>query len=33
MKGLGENIEEATVVQKVPRSLPLRLDAKVFVIE
>jgi hypothetical protein len=33
MKGLGENIEEATVVQKVPRSLLLRLDAKVSFIE
>ena len=33
MKGLGENIEETTVVQKVPRSLPLRLGAKVSVIE
>jgi hypothetical protein len=29
MKGLGEKIEEAVVVQKVSRSLPSRLDANV----
>jgi hypothetical protein len=33
MKGLGEKIEEAIVVQKVLRSLPSRLDAKVSAIE
>jgi hypothetical protein len=33
MKGLGENIEEAIIVHMVLRSLPSRLDAKVFAIE
>jgi hypothetical protein len=33
MKGLCEKIEEAMVVQKVLRSLPPRLDAKVSTIE
>jgi hypothetical protein len=33
MKGLGENIDEVVVVQKVLRSLPSRLDAKVSAIE
>jgi hypothetical protein len=33
MKGIGEEIKEAMVVQKVLRSLPSRLDAKVSTIE
>jgi hypothetical protein len=33
VKGIGENIEEAMVVQKVLRSLTSRLDAKVYAIE
>jgi hypothetical protein len=33
IKVLGEKIEEAMVVQKVLRSLPSRLDAKVSAIE
>ncbi|KAH9302639.1 hypothetical protein KI387_014222, partial [Taxus chinensis] len=33
IRGLGEKIEEPVIVQKVLRSLPLRFDAKVSVIE
>jgi hypothetical protein len=33
IRGLGEMVEESMIVQKVLRSLPLRLDAKVFTIE
>ena len=33
IKGLGETFTEPMIVQKVLRSLPLRFDAKVFVIE
>ena len=33
LKGLGENIEESTIVQKVLRSLPDRFDSKVSAIE
>jgi hypothetical protein len=33
MKGLGDEIKEFMVVQKVLRSLPSRLDAKVYTIE
>jgi hypothetical protein len=33
VKGIGENIEEAMVVQKVLRSLTSRLDAKVSAIK
>lgn len=33
LKGLGENIEESTIVQKVLRSLPDKFDSKVSAIE
>ena len=33
LKGLGENIEESTIVQKILRSLPNRSDSKVSAIE
>ncbi|KAH9293136.1 hypothetical protein KI387_041660 [Taxus chinensis] len=33
IRGLGENIEESIIVQKILRSLPLRFDAKVSAIE
>jgi hypothetical protein len=33
MNGLGKNLDEVVVVQKVLRYLPSRLDAKVFAIE
>lgn len=33
IRGLGEKNEESMIVQKVLRSLPLRVDAKVFAIE
>jgi hypothetical protein len=33
IKGLGENIEEPMIVQKVLRSLPLIFDSNVFSIE
>lgn len=33
LKGLGEKIQESTVVQKVLRSLPDRFDSKISVIE
>jgi len=33
LKGLEENIEESTIVQKVLRSLPNRFDSKVSAIE
>lgn len=32
LKGLGENIEESTIVQKVLRSIPDRFDSKVSAI-
>ena len=33
LKGLGENIEENTIVQKILRSLPNRFDSKVSAIK
>lgn len=33
LKGLGENVEESTIVQKILRSLPDRFDSKVRAIE
>jgi hypothetical protein len=33
IRGLGEKVEEPMIVQKVLRSLPLRFDSKVSVIE
>jgi hypothetical protein len=33
IRGLGENVEESMIVQKVFKSLPLRFDAKVSTIE
>ena len=33
LKGLGENIEEGTIVQKVLRSLPDKFDSKISTIE
>ena len=33
LRGLGENIEENTIVQKILRSLPDRFDSKVSAIE
>lgn len=33
IRGLGEKFEEAVIVQKVLRSLPLRFNSKVLVIE
>ena len=33
IRGLGEKIEEWMIIQKVLRSLPLRFDSKVSVIE
>jgi hypothetical protein len=33
IKGLDEIVEELMIVQKVLRPLPLRFDAKVFIIE
>jgi hypothetical protein len=33
IRRLGENVEKLIIVQKVIRSLPLRFDAKVYVIE
>jgi len=33
IRGLGEELDETLVLQKVLRSLPLRYDAKVSVIE
>ena len=33
LKGLRENIEESTIAQKIPRSLPDRFDSKVSAIE
>ena len=33
LKGLGENIEESTIVQKILRSIPDRFDSKVSAIE
>ena len=33
LKGLGENIEESTIVQKILRSLPDRFDSKVSAIK
>ena len=33
IRGIGENIEESMIVQKVLRSLPLRFDAKVSAIK
>ena len=33
IRGLGEKIEESTIVQKILRSLPMRFDSKILVIE
>jgi hypothetical protein len=33
IRGLGEELKESLVVQKLLRSLPLKYDAKVFAIE
>ena len=33
MRGLGENVENTTLVQKILRSLPMRFDSKVLALE
>jgi hypothetical protein len=33
IRGLGEDIDESTIVQKVPISLPMRFDPKISALE
>ena len=33
IKGLGENIEDSVIVQKILRSLPMKFDSKISAIE